>query len=200
MRDRHGVDIEVVTVDLAGVQEVDRATEHLDVGLLVAAAGYGSSGDFLDTDLSHELDMLRVNAAAPLALALAHRFGARFARRGRGGLILLSSVVAYQGVPRSANYAATKAYVQSFAEGLHAEFASRGVDVLSVVPGPVHSGFAGRAGMTMSRALQPADVVTPHCARSAAASPSRRVGCRSSSAGRWPPSPAAPAYGSWAWS
>ncbi len=162
LRDRHGVDVMVVAVDLAdpaGVETVARATEELDVGLLVAAAGYGTSGDFLDADPSHELDMLQVNAAAPLILS--HRFGGRFARRGRGGLVLLSSVVAYQGVPRSANYAATKAYVQTLAEGLHAEFASRGVDVLSVAPGPVHSGFADRAGMTMSRALRTADVVTP---------------------------------------
>jgi short-subunit dehydrogenase len=162
LRDRHGVDVMAVAVDLAdpaGAEEVDRATEGLDVGLLVAAAGYGTSGEFLGADLAQELDMLQVNAAAPLILS--HRFGARFARRGRGGVVLLSSVVAYQGVPRSANYAATKAYVQTLAEGLHAELAPRGVDVLSVAPGPVHSGFAGRAGMTMSRALRPAEVVTP---------------------------------------
>lgn len=64
----------------------------------------------------------------------------------------------FQGVPRAANYAATKAYVQSLAEGLGAELAPLGIDVLASAPGPVHSGFASRAGMTMARALSP-DVV-----------------------------------------
>lgn len=162
LRDSHGIEVMVLAVDLAdhtGAERVARATDELEVGLLVAAAGYGTSGEFLDADPADELDMLRVNAAAPLILA--HRFGGRFARRGRGGMVLLSSIVAYQGVPRSANYAATKAYVQTLAEGLHVEFAPHGVDVLAVAPGPVHSGFAGRAGMSMGRALQPADVVTP---------------------------------------
>lgn len=162
LRERYGVNVTVAAADLAdrtGAETVARATEQLDVGLLVAAAGYGTSGDFLDADLPRELDMLEVNAAAPLILA--HNFGQRFARRGRGGMVLLSSVVAFQGVPRSAHYAATKAYVQTFAEGLHAELTAHGIDVLAVAPGPVHSGFADRAGMRMGRALQPTDVVTP---------------------------------------
>lgn len=162
LRDRYGTEVTVAALDLAqraDVESVARLTGELDVGLLVAAAGHGTSRGFLDADLAHELNMLDVNAAATLMLA--HRFGVRFARRGRGGMVLLSSVVAYQGVPGSAHYAATKAYVQSLAEGLHTEFAAHGVDVLAVAPGPVHSEFAARAGMTMSRALQPADVVTP---------------------------------------
>ncbi len=76
LRDDHGIEVTVLAVDLAdqaGVERVGRATEGLDVGLLVAAAGYGTSGNFLDADLPEELDMLRVNAAAPLILS--HRFG-----------------------------------------------------------------------------------------------------------------------------
>jgi short-subunit dehydrogenase len=51
--------------------------------------------------------------------------------------------------------AATKAYVQSLAEGLRAELAPSGVDVLASAPGPVHSGFAERAGMRMGMAQLP---------------------------------------------
>ena len=128
-------------------------TADLDVGLLVAAAGFGTSGPFVDSDLENELGMIDVNCRA--VAALTHHFGARLRDRGRGAIILMSSVVAFQGVPRSANYAATKAYVQSLAEGLRAELAPAGVDVLASAPGPVHSGFAGRAGMTMGRAQSP---------------------------------------------
>ena len=70
----------------------------------------------------------------------------------RGGLIFLSSIVAWQGVPRAANYAATKAYVQSLAEGLSREVGSLGVDVLSAAPAQVATGFGTRADMQMTGA------------------------------------------------
>ena len=52
-----------------------------------------------------------------------------------GGIVLMSSLVAFQGVPRAANYAATKAYVQSFAEALRLELKPLGVDVIASAPG-----------------------------------------------------------------
>jgi len=61
-------------------------------------------------------------------------------------------------VPRAANYAATKAYVQSFAEALRLELRPLGVDVIASAPGPIRSGFAARASMTMSLAQTPHDV------------------------------------------
>jgi short-subunit dehydrogenase len=45
--------------------------------------------------------------------------------RGRGGIVLLSSIVAFQGAPNAAHYAATKAYVQTLSEGLHVELVTR---------------------------------------------------------------------------
>jgi short-subunit dehydrogenase len=74
--------------------------------------------------------------------------------------VLLSSLVAFQGVPRAANYAATKAYIQTLAEGLRAELRPHGVDVLASAPGPIASGFAQRADMRMSASLQPDVVAT----------------------------------------
>jgi short-subunit dehydrogenase len=97
--------------------------------------------------------MIRVNCQA--LLALAYQFGKQFSANKRGGIILLSSLVAFQGVPYSANYAATKAYVQSLAEGLARELKPTGVDVLAAAPGPVRSGFAKRANMQMGMSLTP---------------------------------------------
>ena len=154
-----GVETRIVVADLAtdaGIASVPAETLDLDVGLLVAAAGFGTSGPFLDADERVEGEMLVVNCRAVLLHSLA--FGRRFARRGRGGIVLMASLVGWQGVPFSAHYAATKAYVQSLAEALHVELAPRRVDVLASAPGPVHSGFAARAGMHMGVALGPADV------------------------------------------
>jgi uncharacterized protein len=127
------------------------ATRELDVGLLVASAGYGSSGEFITTDLETELSMIDVNCRA--VTEACHHFAKRFVKQKRGGIILLSSIVAFQGVPKSTNYAATKAYIQVFAEGLHAELAPHGVDVLASAPATVQTGFAKRANMQMGQTL-----------------------------------------------
>jgi short-subunit dehydrogenase len=73
----------------------------------------------------------------------------------------MSSMVAFQGVPYSANYAATKAYVQSLAEALAEELKPYGVDVLAAAPGPVASGFGQRANIKMNMSLTPQQVGIP---------------------------------------
>lgn len=156
---RHGVDVRVLPLDLAhpaSVDELTAATAGTDLGLYVAAAGFGTSGPFLDADAGREREMLRVNCEAVLTTSLV--FGRRMADRGRGGIVLMSSIVGFQGTPHAAHYAATKAYVQSLAEALHVELRPHGVDVVAAAPGPTHSGFAVRAGMTLGPALTPAVV------------------------------------------
>jgi len=150
----HGVEARVVIADLGhadGVIRVQRETADLEVGLLVAAAGYGTSGPFVESALGAELDMLDVNCRA--VLALTHHYAQRFATQRRGGIILFGSIVGFQGTPYAAHYAATKAYVQSLAEALGVELGPLGVDVLASAPGPTNSGFASRAGMRMGTAL-----------------------------------------------
>jgi short-subunit dehydrogenase len=154
-----GGEMRVVAADLTtttGLTQIEAATRDLDVGLLVAAAGFGTTGSFLEIDPRAEEQMLAVNCSA--VLSQSRHFGRRFATRRRGGLILFGSLVGFQGAPRAANYAATKAYVQTLGEALHVELASHGVDVLVVAPGPVHSGFADRARMKMGSADTPAAV------------------------------------------
>jgi hypothetical protein len=158
----HGVQVETMPIDLAtspGVDELVTRTQERDVGLLVASAGFGTSGLFVDAALDEELGMIDINCRA--VAALSHAFGRRFVDRKRGGIVLMSSLVAFQGVPRAANYAATKAYVQSFAEALRLELRPFGVDVIASAPGPIRSGFAARASMTMGLAQTPHDVAGP---------------------------------------
>jgi uncharacterized protein len=159
-----GVACRVIALDLGtpdAMKTLDDSTHDLDIGLAIAAAGFGTSGPFLSGDLDNELDMLMVNCGSALALThrFGHRFGQRFAHGKRSGLILFSSLVGFQGVPGSAHYAATKGYIQSLAEGIAPEFRAKGIDVLVTAPGPVHTGFAARARMQMGKALTPAQVV-----------------------------------------
>jgi short-subunit dehydrogenase len=159
LRQDHGVDAMVIAADLSSPGEsarIERETRHLDVGLLIAAAGFGVSGPFVDNDIHVELNMIDLNCRA--LTQMTHAFALRFVARRSGGVVLMSSLVAFQGVPRAANYAATKAYVQTLAEGLHDELRPLGVDVLASAPGPVRSGFGPRAGMRIRSGQTPDEV------------------------------------------
>jgi len=154
-----GIACKTVAADLAhptGVDLLIEQTRNIDVGLLVAAAGFGTSGTFVELPVQDELALLDVNCRA--VVKLAHHFGYRFKIKGRGGLVLMSSIVAFQGAPRSATYAATKAFIQTFAEGLRIELNPHQVDVLAVAPGPIASGFAKRANLQMGMTQTPAVV------------------------------------------
>ena len=155
LANEHDVEVRTIIEDLSKYSAVEllHATEELDVGLLVCAAGFGSCGPFLEADLDHEVEMLRVNCEAVMTQAF--HFGRRFAQRGRGGIVLLSSALSFHGAPYFTHYVATKAYVQSLAEALHVELAPHGIDVLASAPGPTKTGFAERAGMILDDAMSP---------------------------------------------
>lgn len=149
----------VVVADLAqpeGWEELVSTMDAHEVGLVVANAGFGSVGEFGKDSLPLELEMLRVNCEVPLKMA--HWAAENLLPEGRGGLILVSSILAWQGVPLQGHYGATKAYVQSLGEALNAEWKGKGVDVLIAAPGPVATNFGKRAGMKQAKADQAAEV------------------------------------------
>lgn len=152
----HSVQTNVLAVDLAdpaGVTVVEEQTRTMDIGIVVLAAGFGTTGTVLETSADEESALVAVNVTA--VMRLAHTFASRLVSRGTGALVLFGSIVGWQGVPGQANYAASKAYVQSLAEGLHGELRPFGVDVLAVAPGPVGSGFGPRAGLALGSATSP---------------------------------------------
>lgn len=159
LRTAHGIAVTILAVDLAdvdGVKTILKATESVHIGLFVAAAGFGSAGRLIDLPVENELDMIDVNCRAVLQMTSA--FAQRFKTRKSGGIILFGSLLGFQGVSYSSTYAATKAFIQSLAEGLRGEMKSFGVDVLSVAPGPVATGFGQRAGMKLTIAAHPRSV------------------------------------------
>jgi short-subunit dehydrogenase len=137
LRARHGVDARAIPCDLTSAAVADTiasATRDLDVGLFVYNAGASRVAKrFLDTPLADVLSLERLNCLGPLLLA--HHFGARLRTRGRGGMILMSSLASLCGSHYQATYAATKAFDTVLAEGLWHELAPCGVDVLGVLAG-----------------------------------------------------------------
>jgi short-subunit dehydrogenase len=142
-----------------GIEKVIAAAKGKEIGLFIPSAGFGTSGSFINSSLQEEINMLRVNAEA--VLSLTHYFSQIFVRQKRGGIIFLSSIVAFQGVPYASNYAATKAYIQSFAEALSIELKPYGIDILAAAPAPVDTGFGKRADMRLNSAMNPKDIAVP---------------------------------------
>jgi uncharacterized protein len=87
----------------------------------------------LNTPVSKHLESLHVNCQVPMMLW--HSLAEGMVARKRGGLVLMSSLTAFQGTPFLATYGATKAFNLALAEALHAEFKPQGIDVLAVCAG-----------------------------------------------------------------
>lgn len=116
-----------VAADLAtdaGVDAVFAATHDLDVGLVVVNAAYAPIGAFLDRDEADLRRAIDLNCTAPLRLA--RHYLPPMVARGRGGLVIMSSLAGQQGSPGISTYAATKAFGAVLAEGLWAELRQPG--------------------------------------------------------------------------
>lgn len=152
LRAANGVEVRTVQVDLSaddGVDLLDKAVADIDLGLVVANAGSAHPGAFLRASVEEQLEVLRLNVGTPLEMA--HRLGGRLVERGRGGLILTGSTSAFAGTAMLANYAATKSFVGTLAEGLNREWAGSGVDVAVVHPGPTRTEMVDMEGVDFGR-------------------------------------------------
>lgn len=163
----YGVDYRAVGVDLSDpgmLTPIAEATNDIDVGLLVSNAGTALPGALVGSDLQAQRAILRLNTAAHLGLT--HHFGERLARRGRGGIILVSALGAVHGVPYMAHTAATKAYITSLGAGLHGELAKQGVHVTVLHPGPTRTPALDDLGLDPDK--MPISPMAPDvCAREA---------------------------------
>src|SRR3954454_17132217 len=147
------VRVEVVAADVADpkarsglVDKINRA--GLDVEVLINNAGYGSGGAFAELDAESEVAMVRVNCEA--VVALTHEYLPKMIERGRGAILNVGSTAGEQPLPRQATYSASKAFVNTFSDALHAETHGSGVTVTSLRPGPVKTEFGDVAGISDS--------------------------------------------------
>jgi uncharacterized protein len=161
LRTRHGVDVRVEALDVGRPDLGERALRlaaGVEVGLLVYNAAHSVIGPFLEHPLEEQLRVIDVNCRGPLALV--HLFGSPMARRGRGGLVLMTSLAASQGGPLLASYAASKAFNLVLAEGLWAELRGRGVDVIACRAGATRTpGYAASQPKKSIRLMDPKPVV-----------------------------------------
>jgi uncharacterized protein len=140
LRKAHGVEVRTLALDLAdarAVGTVEKAAADLDVGLLVCNAAVAYTGPFLRPALSEYQRILDVNCRS--SLGLAYTQSKKMAARHKGGIIVMSSMAAFQGSPMVAVYGASKAFLLALAEAMADELEPEGVDVLACCPAVVRT-------------------------------------------------------------
>jgi uncharacterized protein len=145
-----GVEVMAVRADLAttaGVKQLWDEINALDRKIDVACinAGVGVGGLFAETDLDAELNMVNLNCVGTIQLS---KYIVRdMTARGAGKILFTASIAGEMVAPREAVYAATKAFVLSFAHSLRYELKESGIVVTALQPGPTDTNFFHRAGM-----------------------------------------------------
>jgi uncharacterized protein len=116
----------------------------LQVDLLVNNAGFGTHGRFAEIDPARDVEQVRLNCEA--VVALTHAFLPGMLERRRGGVITVASTAGMQPLPYEATYSASKAFARAFSDALSAELRGTGVRAMSVNPGPVPTEWQQVAG------------------------------------------------------
>jgi uncharacterized protein len=143
---QHGVRVEWIAADLTDAAERDRipaevAARGQIVDVLVNDAGMGTSGRFHELPVSNEIQLVRLNVEAMVALCGAFLPG--MVERGGGAVLNVASVSGFMPVPQQATYCASKAFVLTFTEALTIDLHGTGVTATALCPGPVKTDFEG---------------------------------------------------------
>jgi short-subunit dehydrogenase len=156
--------VETVQADLAtqdGLEKLMQALGGRPVDLLLANAGIGIGGAFLDLDLGRLLRVIDLNVSGTLALI--HPIGQAMRTRGRGRILITGSIAGYTPGSFNAVYNGSKAFLDSFSMALRNELKDSGVTVTCLMPGATDTDFFVSAGMEDTKLGQadkadPADV------------------------------------------
>jgi uncharacterized protein len=149
LRLTHGVHADVEPCDLTDSDVRADLIAKLESGVRTVTgvcnnAGLGSVGALLQADPEHERRLVRLNVEAVHHLTAA--FLPRMVDDGAGAILNVASTAAFQPLPGMATYAASKAFVQTFSEAVHAELHGTGVSVTCLTPGFTHTEFGAKAG------------------------------------------------------
>lgn len=145
---QYSIQVKCVQADLSQPDFMDiinPVIESLEIGLLINNAGIGFAGNFLDHTLEDELQLLHLNCRAPLIIT--HAVAPQMVQRGRGGIIFVSSLIAFIAAPLWLGYSASKVYDLFVANALWGELRKKGVDVQALCPGVTETGFGKKAGI-----------------------------------------------------
>jgi Short-chain dehydrogenases of various substrate specificities len=128
---KYAVSVRMLPLDLGlpdFLSELAQKTCDLNIGLVVYNATFPAIGEFLSQPLENHMRLIDINCRAPVRII--HHFGGIMKKRNHSGIILMSSLSAFQGTPYLSHYGASKAYTLILGEGLARELKSNGIDLL----------------------------------------------------------------------
>ena len=138
LKTEYNIDAKYGRIDLTDedfLEQIETLTKGLKIGLVISNAGGARMGAFNKIPMADFESMIRLNVTAQMKIS--HWFSSRLLKEnGKGGLLLVSSTTAYQGVPYGADYSAAKAYILNLGEALNFELKDKGINVSVLVPGP----------------------------------------------------------------
>jgi len=166
MKQQYGVNVITIAKDLfkreSPFEIYDEVKSRgLKIDVLVNDAGQGQYGEFKDTDINRELDIIQLNIGAYITLTKC--FLREMVDRKEGKILNVASIAGKMPGPYQSVYHGTKAFVQSWSEALRSELKDSGVTVTSLLPGATETDFFNKAQMQDSKIMQedmsdPADV------------------------------------------
>ena len=153
LESKYKLNAHVIVADLAATDGARKLFEQvqekrLEVEYLINNAGFGTFGEFAETNCKESMDLVRVNVAAITELTAL--FLPAMVTRRSGRVLNVASAAAFQPGPLMATYFASKAYALHFSEALNEELEGKGVSVTALCPGPVRTEFQQVAGMETS--------------------------------------------------
>jgi short-subunit dehydrogenase len=143
-----GVEVQAVEADLAtteGVEKLYAAANGRAVDALLANAGIGLGGSFLDQDFNDVHHVIDTNITGTIYLA--QRVGRDMRARGEGRILFTGSIAGFTPGTFNATYNGTKAFIDSFSFALRNELKDTGVTVTCLMPGATETEFFERANM-----------------------------------------------------
>ena len=158
---KENIDIDIFKADVSKRNEVRELVEYTlrkycKIDILINNAGFGLFGEFIETDLDRELEMINVNAVAPHILT--KLFLKDFVKRDSGYILNVASSAGFMAGPKLNTYYATKNYVVSLTEAIYEELRQEksNVHISALCPGPVNTNFNKVAGGSFTvKALTP---------------------------------------------
>lgn len=124
----------------------------IQINVLVNNAGQGVYGEFADTEIEREVDIIQLNITS--LVVLTKNFLQDMLSRGSGKILNLSSIASKTPGPYQSVYHGTKAFVQSFTEAIRSEVKDKGIVVTALLPGVTDTDFFNKADMLDSKAVQ----------------------------------------------
>jgi short-subunit dehydrogenase len=164
LKQQYGVSVETFAKDLFKPDSAfelydDLTSQNIKIDVLVNDAGQGQYGEFIETDIYRELDIIQLNIVS--VVVLTKQFLKDMVARGEGRILNLASIAGKLPGPLQAVYHGTKAFIHSFTEAIREEVKDKGVVITSLLPGATDTDFFNKAEMQDSKMVQEGTLADP---------------------------------------